>query len=156
MSEVLKGLANLMEAEEPIARAMGSAMGIEVRDEAKARVPVGTNEYGSKNPGLLQRSIYVAYDDHMHVLSPHRYEYVVSWNRKKAPHGHLIEFGHWMPYQYQTDYQGNFWTIPIEQRNGPVWVAARPFLGPAYYAKMPVLYSVAVTAGAKRFREVAK
>ena len=24
--------------------------------------------------------------------------YSVSWTAKKAPHGHLLEFGHWQPY----------------------------------------------------------
>lgn len=154
MSQVVGGFRRMASIEEPVARAMGSAMGAEVRDEAKLRVPVGTIEDGSKNPGALQRAIYQAYNDRLNVLQPHIYEYVVSWNRKRAPHGHLIEFGHWMPYQYRTDGQGNFWSVPYPQVNGPKWVAAKPFLAPAYMSKRPTLAAVAVRAGQIKFAEV--
>lgn len=153
MSEVIAGIKRLHGAKEPVARAMGYAMGVEVRDAAKMLVPVGTDIDGSKRPGLLKSAIYNAYDDHANVLGADNFTYVVSWNRKKAPHGHLVEFGHWMPYQYRTDYHGSFWTVPIPQKRGPKWVSARPFLGPAYEMTKTTLFGIAVAAGKKRFQE---
>ncbi|TXK26402.1 hypothetical protein FVQ98_14535 [Ottowia sp. GY511] len=70
------------------------------RDDVIQRVP--------KRTGLLASAIYEAY-------SPERSEdgkshtYHVSWNKRKAPHGHLIEFG---------------------TSRAP----AHPFLRPAYYS----------------------
>lgn len=154
MSQIFNGLRKMRSIEEPVARAMGSAMGASVRDEAKVRAPVGDHADGSKRPGSLRDAVYQAYNARRNVLQPHIYEYVVSWNSKKAPHGHLLEYGHWMPYQYRTDGQGNFWSIPVPQPNGPKWVAARPFIGPAYYAKMPTLLVTAVKAGQIRFGEI--
>lgn len=49
------------------------------------------NAESNKKTGLLQSSIY-------RVFSPEKSGdasklYRISWNKKKAPHGHLIEFG---------------------------------------------------------------
>lgn len=65
-------------------------------DEVKLRAPVSKKARKSKSgrtivPGALRDSIYQAFsadnssDDHA--------TYHVSWNYKKAPHGHLVEFG---------------------------------------------------------------
>ena len=155
-AEMLEGLDKLEAAREPVARAMGYAMASAVRDEAKLRVPVGTEFGGSLTPGLLRSALYAAYDERRNVLNPNIYRYVVSWNHEKAPHGHLVEFGHWMPYIYATDTQGNFWTVRphIEQPNGPVWVAAEPFLGPAFDSQLPSLMRIAIPAGKAKFVEV--
>lgn len=159
ISSVISGLEKLGAAQESIARSMGAAMGVEVRDEAKIRVPVGTEDGGSITPGLLKSAIYVAYDDQRRLLNPGAYRYTVSWNSKKAPHGHLVEFGHWMPYKYVRDDDGNYWTI--DQPNpandaGGFWVNAKPFLGPAFDAKLPRLAAVAYEAGRIRFAEIMK
>lgn len=60
-----------------------AAMASFMQDEVKSRVPVKT--------GLLQSAIYRAY-------SPERSTdevkvYRISWNKAKAPHGQLVEFG---------------------------------------------------------------
>lgn len=155
MSELLAGAERLKAAAEPIARSMGVAMGQVVRDEAKLRVPLGTQLGGSLTPGLLRDSIYLAYDDRRNVLNPAIYRYVVSWNSKRAPHGHLIEFGHWMPYLYATDGKGGYWTPkPLRPLEEPYWVAAKPFLGPAFDSKLPVLLGVGITAARTKFTEV--
>ena len=156
ISSLVEGLGRLGAARQSVARHMGYSMGVEVRDEARIRAPVGTEMGGSITPGLLRSAIYVAYDDQRTVLNPYSVRYAVSWNRKKAPHGHLLEFGHWMPYQYATDGKGNFWTPkPLQpQKNGAFWVMQRPFLGPAFDAKVNVLMSVAAAAGAEKFQEV--
>jgi HK97 gp10 family phage protein len=41
--------------------------------------------------GNLRDSIYWAKDDSL--SSPFRAVYSISWNKSKAPHGHLLEFG---------------------------------------------------------------
>lgn len=158
MSTMIQGLEKLKGAKEPIAREMALAMGVEVRDEARVRAPVGTVEGGSITPGLLKSAIYVAYDARRNVLDPTSYRYTVSWNSKKAPHGHLLEFGHWMPYAYARSPEGEYWT-PKPLRPNPggqgdgFWVEQRAFLGPAYDAKIGQLPSIAFNAGAMKFAE---
>lgn len=121
-------------AKESLARRMG-VTGSEIwRDEARMRAPVGDHIDGSKNPGLLRDSIRHAFNKR--DSNSNRFVYSVSWNHRRAPHGHLIEFGHWMPYMYGTDGLGNFWTYKDRPMpGGPKWIAAQPFLGPAYGAR---------------------
>lgn len=52
-------------------------------EETKERVPVDS--------GKLKASIYQAFSKDN--SGDGRAEYHVSWNRRKAPHGHLVEFG---------------------------------------------------------------
>lgn len=159
LSSVLAGLDLLAAGKESISRAMGYAMGVEVRDEAQLRAPLGTPEGGSITPGLLRSAIYVAYDDQRRLLNPYSYRYTVSWNSKKAPHGHLQEFGHWMPYEYVRTEDGEYWTLkPLRPNPGGgadgFWVEQRAFLGPAFDAKLPRLASIAFSAGADKLKEV--
>lgn len=157
---VIAGLERLVLAQEPIARAMGFAMAVEVRDEAQIRAPLGTAEGGSITPGLLKSAIYAAYDQRFSILSPGVYRYNVSWNSKKAPHGHLVEFGHWMPYMYGRTTDGDYFTYKTVENptktpgEGGFWVRQYAFLGPAFDAKLPRLSSVAIAAGTKRFSEL--
>ena len=168
MSEVLAGFEKLAGAKESLARTMGAAMGVEVRDEAKVRAPVlkpGDLGYDDQQEGLLRDAIYVAYDDQRALLTPDSYRYTVSWNSSKAPHGHWAEFGFEMPYVAVQGEDGRWFTpIPtrkskgrqegIPRKNGPLPVEARPFLGPAFDAKQPALMRVAEEAGARRLKEL--
>jgi HK97 gp10 family phage protein len=60
-----------------------AAMAKVMYDEAKNNVPVKT--------GTLKEAIYRVYSPEKSTDT--RKTYRISWNRKKAPHGHLIEFG---------------------------------------------------------------
>jgi HK97 gp10 family phage protein len=60
-----------------------AAMARVIYDEAKANVPVKT--------GLLQNSIYRVFSKDKSTSLVKTYH--ISWNKRKAPHGHLIEFG---------------------------------------------------------------
>jgi hypothetical protein len=92
----------------------------------------------------------------------------VSWNAKKAPHGHLVEFGHWMAYKWARGEEGKFYTPlqGIHKVNGrtrgkgyPIngfYVDTHPFLGPAFDAKLPKLNDIAAAAAATLFPEVMK
>src|SRR5574337_746439 len=97
LSSVQAGLAKLAgPLRESLARSMAVAGGKVLRDEAKLLAPVGTEEGGSIHPGALRNAIYMAFKDSGSTGKDIRYS--VSWNAKKAPHGHLVEFGHWQPY----------------------------------------------------------
>ena len=162
MSGVLDGLTKMVSAKESLARTMGVAMGEQVRDEAKIRAPVlGPGNEGVDNqvPGLLREAIYLAYDQRRAQLTQETFRYTVSWNATRAPHGHLLEFGHWMPYLYAKTSDGLFYTpMPPIPNPSPgadgFWVASQPFLGPAFDAKMPILLQVATQAGRARFSEL--
>jgi HK97 gp10 family phage protein len=52
---------------------------------------VRLNTEKNKKTGLLQSAIYRVYSPEKSTDDQKTYR--VSWNKKKAPHGHLIEFG---------------------------------------------------------------
>lgn len=173
IDDIVKGLAGLLEIREPLARAMGVAMGREVRDEAIERAPElkpGDEGYDNQRRGQLKEAIYLAFDGRRSILNQGHYVYQVSWNSKKAPHGHLVEFGHWMAYKYARGEEGKFYTpiqgthkvagrkrgrgYPIE--GGGFYVDTHPFLGPAFDYKLPKLNTIAAAAAAAVFPEVMK
>lgn len=173
VSDVLKGLDDLKGMKESLSRTMAEAMAAAVRDEAKVRAPVlksGNEGYDNQQRELLVQAIYEAYDDRYTILTHGlSFRYKVSWNAKKAPHGHLLEFGHLLPYVVTISGSGK-WFTPLKNRKskgksvGYSWsdlglpqhapVAPSPFLGPAFDAKLSSLNSIAVTAGAIRFKEL--
>lgn len=67
--------------------------------------------------GNLARSIYQAYsasNSGNGVVTYH-----IGWNHKKAPHGHLVEFGHVQRYATYLDEAGN-WKTAVRNVNGPI------------------------------------
>jgi HK97 gp10 family phage protein len=91
-----------------VVRAGTQAAAQEFYDEAKVRVPVDT--------GRLKSAIYQVYSEGN--SGDGKATYHISWNKSKAPHGHLIEFG---------------------TKHTP----AHPFLAPAYEAKKGAAYQAA-------------
>lgn len=158
LSSALEGLEKLDEFKYALARSMGVAGGRRLRDEAKMRAPV--------KEGVLRDSIYVVFRDG--DSSQTRIKYSVAWNGSKAPHGHLLEFGHW---RYNASKNGSF-RRSLRRRKGrrvgkgadahrlrgalekPVWVPAVPFLRPAYEAILPSLQAIMVKAGQGRLHEL--
>jgi HK97 gp10 family phage protein len=116
---------------EKLARSMGVAGGQVMRDEAKLQAPVMT--------GLLSESIYLAFKDDR--SNDAQVVYSVSWNSKTAPHGHLLEFGHW----HVTGGKGG------EQTS---WTAAKPFLRPAYDIAKPKAAQAMMARGKVRAAEL--
>lgn len=173
LDEVLAGLDKLVTLREPIGRAMGNAMGSAVRDEAIMRAPLLAPEnigVDNQRAGQLKEAIYNAFDGRRSILNEGYYVYSVSWNARKAPHGHLVEFGHFLPYEYEQTADGRFYT-PLEAygkinghkrgigRPNPhegFFVHAMPFLGPAFDSKLPRLGAIAGAAGAATFAEITK
>lgn len=129
----IKGLENLKgPLRESLARSMAVAGGKVLRDEAKRWAPV--------EDGVLKSAIYLA---HKEGKSNDQFvTYSISWNARLAPHGHLLEFGHWQPFQVIYNYaKGGFQTLAkgkgggpraVPQKGGPKWVGAKPFLRPAF------------------------
>ncbi len=148
--DAVAGLDKLSEIRVKLARSMAVAGGKVLRDEAKARAPVGTDEGGSKNPGLRQRAIYVAYRDA--VSTEAKQVYAISWNAKKAPHGHLIEFGHWQTHARYKGKDGNWYTGA--KLAVPKWVPAHPFLRPAMDAAMAQAREAMLQRGRERLPEL--
>lgn len=165
LEEIYKNLDKLVTSRESLARAMGAAMGNAVRDEAQKRAPelqAGNEGYDNQRRGQLRDAIYNAYDGRRSVLNEGHIVYGVSWNRRKAPHGHLLEFGHWMPYEAKK-IEGR-WVTPIVKTAGrgkraqgvPIggngfFVEAHPFLGPAFDSKLSQLHRIAAEAGKAAF-----
>jgi hypothetical protein len=69
-----------------------------------------------RKTGNLDRSIYHAYsDDHS---GPGSATYHISWNARKAPHGHLAEFGHVQRYASYVGSDGNWYTAVRQEMQG--------------------------------------
>ena len=62
--------------------------------------------------------------------------YHVSWNPRKAPHGHLVEWGHLQRYEVSRDPKTDrFITHRDKPLATPRQVSGRPFIRPALAAK---------------------
>jgi HK97 gp10 family phage protein len=146
----LSGLNNLLDElgdkVEAAVRPASQAAAQVLYDEVKGNVA----KIGKKT-GNLANSIYQVYSER--ESQPGRAVYHVSWNAKKAPHGHLVEFGHLQRYKYYQDASGKVRPMvrpeaKDEPRPGrrasqatkdayyvtlptPKQVAARPFMRPA-------------------------
>jgi len=138
-----------------LARSMGVAGGQVMRDTAKALAPEydgSTGLAGGKNvdippiPGLLKSAIYLAFKDKLSTTD--RVTYGISWNHKLAPHGHLLEFGHW---RINKIVNGVPTTIRLET---PKWVPAHPFLRPAFDAALIPAKAAMVARGKERLPEL--
>ena len=131
-----------------VARTMAVAAGAVLRDEAKARAPEGTEEGGSITPGLLKSAIYLAYKPTRSVNGQQVYS--VSWNHKKAPHGHMVEFGYLQTViTYKAD-DGEWYSNPDHRLVTPRFVPPHPFLQPAYDASLGLMRDAAIRAGRAR------
>jgi hypothetical protein len=69
--------------------------------------------------GNLKSSIYQTYSEGQSLPQFGVAVYQVSWNSKKAPHGHLLEFGHRVEYVMGTNRIDGTWTpfVRPEYRN---------------------------------------
>lgn len=126
IEEMLRDAAgDLQEAIRPAAQAGAQVL----VDEVQRNV----NRIGKKT-GNLRRSIYQVFS--RRSSSNERAVYHVSWNAQKAPHGHLIEFGHFQRYRVIVDKRTGKWVTLKNRPIAPRQVGARPFLRPAA-ARMP-------------------
>lgn len=121
LESAIQGLqTKVQDAARPAAQAAAQVL----YDQAKQNV----NAIGRVS-GKLSAAIYQAYSKDN--SRPGVATYHVSWNARKAPHGHLVEFGHIQRYKVYLGKDGKWHTnkkAPIAPRH----VAARPFLRPAW------------------------
>lgn len=88
-----------------------------------------------RKTGNLDRSIYQAFS--RDNSGDGKVTYHVSWNTRKAPHGHLVEFGHLQRYEVSFDPNTKrFTTHKDRPLAAPKQIAAKPFVRPAM-AKFP-------------------
>lgn len=66
--------------------------------------------------GNLARSIYQVYS--ADNSRPGVAQYHISWNQRKAPHGHLVEFGHVQRYVVYIDKRGQWKTLVRPEMRG--------------------------------------
>lgn len=85
-----------------------------------------------KVTGNLQASIYQAFSKDN--STDQRATYHISWNAKKAPHGHLVEYGHIMTRKAYIGSNGKWYTSKALLPS-PKQVPAKPFIRPAFDAK---------------------
>jgi hypothetical protein len=79
--------------------------------------------------------------------------YSVSWNAKGAPHGHLIEFGHWRVNVLVRGPKGT-WIATKERLPAPKWVPAHPFLRPALDSGGAAARAAMLKRGRERLPEI--
>lgn len=155
----LDGLAGV--AKNHLPRSMAVATGKIFRDEAKARAPVfestkmeaGANIEKPPKPGLLRDAIYLAYSQNRSAPQIGQATYSVTWNSTKAPHGHLLEFGHWGTNMLVKGNRGK-WVPTNAKLLKPVWVSAKPFLRPAYDAMGQTAIAAGLNRGRERMNEI--
>lgn len=84
-----------------------------------------------RHTGNLESSIYQVYSKDNSGQGFATYQ--ASWNAKKAPHGHLVEFGHLQLYEVTFDpATQRFITHKDRPLAQPKQVAAKPFVRPAF------------------------
>jgi len=126
-----------------LARSMAVAGGEVVRDEAKMRASRG-------NTGKLAQAIYLAFRDAQSTDT--HIEYSVTWNKAKAPHGHLPEFGYWQPFVVVKI--GDTWVTTDRRLTQPKWIPAEPFLRPAFEASRGRALQAMLARGRERLPEL--
>lgn len=101
---------------------LGAAAEEAVRPAAQAgaqvlydAVKINVSKLG-KLSGNLAASIYQAYSQDS--SGPSTATYHVSWNHSKAPHGGLVEYGHWQRYQVVQTKGGKWVTVIRPEKVG--------------------------------------
>jgi hypothetical protein len=127
-ASAMAGLDQLAEEAAVNARPAAQAGAQVFYDEVKVNV----SKLGTVT-GNLAASIYQVYSTSN--SSTTKATYHVSWNYRKAPHGHLVEYGHIQTRKVYLGSNGRWYTskTPLP---APVHVAAKPFLRPAYDSKV--------------------
>lgn len=130
---------------------LGDTVGEAVRPASQAGAQVLYDQVQANVAGIgkvtgnLAASIYQVYSK-ANSEDKQRATYHVSWNAKKAPHGHLVEYGHIMRYKTviatKGPRKGKWVTIKAIPLAAPKQVGARPFVRPAI-SKFPLAVEAA-------------
>lgn len=109
---------------EPLRRAAGAGARV-LYEEMRQRVPV--------REGKLKESIYrywVRRDG-----DSERQTYYIGPNKGKAPHWHLIEYGHMRINVVYRDERTGDLIVTKQRLAAPVWVPAKPYIRPTFDAR---------------------
>ncbi|GGX32790.1 hypothetical protein GCM10007242_44680 [Pigmentiphaga litoralis] len=112
-------------------------------DEVRIRVPV--------DEGTLYGAVYHWHSEKESTAG--RVVYYVGVNKKKAPHWHLVEFGH-----YRTNELvrvNGRWMATTRRLETPVWVPAYPYIRPSYDAKIGAALQSALDRAGEKIEEIA-
>lgn len=142
---------------ESLARRMGVAGGEVLRDEAKLRAPISDPPYnptsrGSSQPGTLRDAIYLAFDKKNSTAT--QFSYSISWNNAKAFWGRFIEFGWWQKYTIGRKPDGTFYTDKSRPLKERIRHPAKPFLRPAFDAKIEVAKAAMIAKGREELPKI--
>lgn len=124
-----------------------------LRPAAHAAAVVLYNELQQRVPeesGRLKSAIYRWHDDKRSIDG--RQVYVVGVNKRKAPHWHLIEYGHWRVNRFRL-IDGK-WVATKERLPQPVWVPAQPYIRPTYDGKIDTAVDAAKARLTEKFKEI--
>lgn len=114
-----------------------------IYDEMRRNAPV--------DQGELRDSIYRWRDDQ--GSRDGRIAYAVGPNKRKAPHWHLIEFGHWLVNKVFVGDDGALHGTK-GRRLSPRWVPANPFIRRTFSGKIRAALNSAMQRMRERSREV--
>lgn len=128
---------------------LGTAAETAARPAAQAASQVLYNEVRAnvakigKKSGNLERAIYQAFSQDNSAVGKATYH--VSWNASKAPHGHLVEYGHLQRYRYYQTPDGKVRPMvrPGMQGKTPPGRRASQAVKDAYYVTLPTPRQVA-------------
>ena len=115
---------------ESLARRMLVSGGVLLRDAAAGAARLAANKEGKDTRGVLAAAMRLVHTPEEE--NDYTFVYKVSWNSKIAPHGHLVEFGHWMTHKVYKAANGEWYTLKDQPLDAPRWVAARPFMRPTF------------------------
>lgn len=132
---------DVAQADRPAAQAGAQVL----YDEVKRNV----GALGQKT-GNLARSIYQAYSEDSSGNGQEVYH--ISWNARKAPHGHLVEYGYTQRHLTVKDRRTGKWiTIKSKRLDTPKQVPPKAFVRRAQ-AKFPQALLAIETEFAKRLK----
>jgi hypothetical protein len=133
--------------QEKVMFAGAAAMANVIYQEVLANV----HKLGRKS-GNLEKAVFRAYSDMS--SSPLRKTYRITWRHKDAPHGKLLEYGYWQPYQVVLLPNGDWFTDKSRKLDAPKRIPAHPFLRPAF-AKMQTAITIGKARMAEKLTEIA-
>lgn len=112
-------------------------------NEARLLVPV--------KEGVLRDSIYRVHSESLSTRTTQAYE--VSWNHSKAPHGYLVENGHWRVNELVRTENGT-WIATKNRLKTPVRVPAHSFIRRAFDNQADAAVAAAQQRFTDRFQEI--
>ena len=132
MNLMIDGISEqLADAARPAAQAGSQVLYDEVRRNVSAL---------GRKTGNLDRSIYQVFSASNSGEGVATYH--VSWNARKAPHGHLVERGYIQKYQVVMTKSGKWITLKDRPLKTPIQIPAKAFVRRAI-DKFPAAYAAA-------------